>query len=100
MQKNLCEKCCVGTIIYSDNCGKTTVRETVDVEINNFIYMELYSGAKMADGKYQKTYVAGSVDRENTVFRISILLLHVSALHVISKPYVISAKFTYLALMT
>jgi hypothetical protein len=30
-------------------------------------YMELYSGAKMADGKYRKTYVAGSVDRENTV---------------------------------
>jgi hypothetical protein len=29
--------------------------------------MELNSGAKMADGKYRKTYVAGSVDRENTV---------------------------------
>jgi hypothetical protein len=45
---------------------KTAVRETVDAEINNVIYMELYSGAKMADGKYRKTYVAGSVDRENT----------------------------------
>jgi hypothetical protein len=40
----------------------------VDAEINNVIYMELNSGAKMADGKYQKTYVAGSVDRENTVY--------------------------------
>jgi hypothetical protein len=42
--------------------------ETVDAEINNVIYMELYSGAKMADGKYRKTYVVGSVDRENTVY--------------------------------
>jgi hypothetical protein len=30
--------------------------------------MELNSEAKMADGKYQKMYVAASVDRENTVF--------------------------------
>jgi hypothetical protein len=30
--------------------------------------MELNSGAKMADGKYRKTYVAGSVDRENTIY--------------------------------
>jgi hypothetical protein len=28
------------------------VRETVNAEIINVIYMELYSGAKMADGKY------------------------------------------------
>jgi hypothetical protein len=55
MRKNLCEKCCVGTVIYSDKCGKTAVRETVDAETNNIIYMELYSGAKMADGKYRKT---------------------------------------------
>jgi hypothetical protein len=40
----------------------------VDAEINNVIYLELNSGAKMADGKYLKTYVAGSVDRENSVF--------------------------------
>jgi hypothetical protein len=39
----------------------------VDAEINNVIYIELYSGAKMADGKYQKMYVVGSIDRENTV---------------------------------
>jgi hypothetical protein len=43
------------------------VRETADAEINNIIYMELYLGAKMADGKYRKMYVAGSIDRENTV---------------------------------
>jgi hypothetical protein len=49
MRKNLCEKCCVGTVIYSGKCGKT-----VDAEINNVIYMDLNSGAKMADGKYRK----------------------------------------------
>jgi hypothetical protein len=43
----------------------------VDAEINNVIYMELNSGAKMADGKYRKTYVAGSVDRENTVLHVN-----------------------------
>jgi hypothetical protein len=68
MRKNLCEKCCVGTVIYSDKCGKTAVWELVVAEINNVIYMELYSGATMADGKYRKTYVAGSIYRENTVF--------------------------------
>jgi hypothetical protein len=52
-------------------CGKSAVREMVDAEINNVIYMELYSGAKMANSKYRKTYVAGSVDRENTVYEIS-----------------------------
>jgi hypothetical protein len=67
MRKNLCKKCCVGTIIYRDKRGKTAFRETVDAEINNVIYMELYSGAKMANGKYRKTYVAGLVDRENTI---------------------------------
>jgi hypothetical protein len=68
MRKNLCEKCCVRTVIYSDKYGKTAVRETVDAEINNVIYMEHYSGAKVADGKYRKTYDAGLVDRENTVY--------------------------------
>jgi hypothetical protein len=29
----------------------------------------------MADGKYQKTYVVGSVDRENTVHYICNILL-------------------------
>jgi hypothetical protein len=31
---------------------------TMDVEINNVIHMELYSGLKMAHGKYEKTNVA------------------------------------------
>jgi hypothetical protein len=74
MWKNLCEKWCVGTVIYSDKCRKTAVRETVNAEINNVTYMELYSRAKMADGKYRKTYVAGSIDRENTVVKQPCLL--------------------------
>jgi hypothetical protein len=43
------------------------------MRINNVIYMELCSGAKMADGKYRKTYVAGLVDQENTVYKWSSL---------------------------
>jgi hypothetical protein len=57
---------------------KMVVRETVDAEIKIAINMELYSGAKMADGKYRKTYVAGSVDRENTVVPSSCSLSHLT----------------------
>jgi hypothetical protein len=39
----------------------------MDAEINNVIYMELYSGPKMAHGKYEKTNVARSIDRDSTV---------------------------------
>ena len=35
-----------------DECGKTIVRGTMDAGINNVIYMELYSGPKMANGRY------------------------------------------------
>jgi hypothetical protein len=40
----------------------------MDAEINNVIYMELYSGPKMAHGKYEKTDVARSIDRDSTVY--------------------------------
>jgi hypothetical protein len=39
----------------------------MDAEINNVIYMELYSGAKMMDDEYLKTNVARSIDRNSTV---------------------------------
>jgi hypothetical protein len=39
----------------------------MNAKINNVIYMELYSGAKMVDDKYEKTNVAGSIDQEFTV---------------------------------
>jgi hypothetical protein len=38
----------------------------MNAEVNN-IYMEPYSGPKMAHGKYKKTNVAGSIDRDSTV---------------------------------
>jgi hypothetical protein len=42
----------------------------MDAEINNVIYMELYSGPKMAHDKYEKTNVVRSVDRDSTVYVI------------------------------
>ena len=46
-----------------DECGKTIVRGTMDAVINNVIYMELYSGPKMANGRCGKT-----MDRGSTVY--------------------------------
>ena len=43
---------------------------TMDAGINNVIYMELYSGPKMANGTCGKTIVAGTIDRGSTVFCI------------------------------
>jgi hypothetical protein len=40
----------------------------MDAKINNVIYMELYSGPKMAHGKYEKTNVARLIDQDSTVF--------------------------------
>jgi hypothetical protein len=39
----------------------------MDAEINNFIHMELYSEPKMVHGKYEKTNIARSIDRDSTV---------------------------------
>jgi hypothetical protein len=44
------------------NAEKRQFGGTMDVEIKNVIYMELYSGPKMAHDKYEKTNVAGSID--------------------------------------
>jgi hypothetical protein len=43
-----------GTLFTDIEVEKRQFGKTVDVEINNVIYMELYSGAK-ADGKYRKS---------------------------------------------
>jgi hypothetical protein len=40
----------------------------MDVGINNIIYMELHSGPKMAKGTCGKTTVAGTIDRDSTVY--------------------------------
>ena len=44
------------------------VRETMDAEINNVIYMELNSGPKIANSTCGKTIIAGTIDRDSTVF--------------------------------
>ena len=41
---------------------------TMDAGINNVIYMELYSGPKMANGRCGKTIDTGTIDRGSTVF--------------------------------
>ena len=51
----------------NDQCGKTIVRGTMDVGINNVIYMELNSGPKIANSTCGKTIVAGTIDRGSTV---------------------------------
>ena len=50
-----------------DECGKTIVRGTMDAGINNVIYMELYSGPKMANSRRGKTIDTGTIDRGSTV---------------------------------
>jgi len=39
--------------------------------INNVIYMELYSGPKMANGRCGKTIDTGTIDRGSTVYVFS-----------------------------
>ena len=51
-----------------DLCGKTIVRGTMDAGINNVIYMELYSGPKMAKGRCGKMIDTGTIDRGSTVY--------------------------------
>jgi hypothetical protein len=57
MQHNPCGKCCVGNVIYSEKGGKTKNAEI------NYVYMELYSGAKMVNEKYLKTKNVRSKNR-------------------------------------
>jgi hypothetical protein len=52
------------------------VRGMIDAGINNVIYMELYSGPKMAHGKCGKTKVAGMIDRDSTVLKDSFTCMH------------------------
>jgi hypothetical protein len=43
------ENAASGPDLQAINAGKRSVGETINAEINNVIYMELYSGAKMMD---------------------------------------------------
>jgi predicted double-glycine peptidase len=53
------EMLCRDRDLQGINAEKWQFKRTMDAEINNVIYMELYSGPKMAHGKYEKTNVAG-----------------------------------------
>jgi hypothetical protein len=57
------------------NAKKRQFGVTMDAEINNVICMELYSGPKMAHGKYGKMNVAGLIDRDSTVLCFRLLVL-------------------------
>jgi hypothetical protein len=61
------EMLCLDCDLQAINAEKRQFGGTINAEINNIIYMELYSGPKMAHGKYEKTNVAGSIDRDSTV---------------------------------
>jgi hypothetical protein len=61
------EMLCRDRDLQAINAEKRHFWGTMDAEINNVIYMELYLGPKMVHGKYGKTNVAGSIDRDSTV---------------------------------
>jgi hypothetical protein len=44
-----------GTLLTAINVEKRQFEKSVNVEINNIIYMELYSGPEISDGKYLKS---------------------------------------------
>jgi hypothetical protein len=67
----------LGPWFTNDQCSKTIVRRTMDVGINNLIYMELHSGPKMANGTCGKTIVAGTIDRGSTVY----IYIYIKQLH-------------------
>jgi hypothetical protein len=45
----------LGTLFTAINADKRQFVKSVDVEINNIIYMGLYSGPEISDGKYIKS---------------------------------------------
>jgi hypothetical protein len=55
------EMLCLDHDLQAINAEKRRFGGTINAEINNVIYMELYSGPKMAHGKCGKTNVAGSI---------------------------------------
>jgi hypothetical protein len=61
------EMLCLDRDLKAINVEKWQFGRTINAEINNVIYMELYSGPTMAHGKYEKTNIAASMDRDSTV---------------------------------
>jgi hypothetical protein len=65
------EMLCRDRDLQAINAEKLQFGGTMDAEINNVICMELHSVPTMAHGKDRKTNVAGSIDRDSTVFCIT-----------------------------
>jgi hypothetical protein len=66
------EMLCWDRDLQAINAEKRQFGGTMDAEINNVIYVELYSGPKMVHDKYGKTNVVGSIDRDSTVLGVSL----------------------------
>jgi hypothetical protein len=71
--KSMWEMVCRDRDLQAIKAEKRQVTGTMNAKINNVIYMELYSEAKMVD-KYEKMNVAGSIDREFTVYALYYVL--------------------------
>jgi hypothetical protein len=69
MRKSTQEMLCRDRDLQVINAEKRQFGGTMDAEISNIIYMELYSGPKMVHGKYKKTDIARSIDRDSTVLQ-------------------------------
>ena len=59
----------------------------MDAEINNVIYMELNSGPKIANSTCGKTIIAGTIDRDSTVFLQEALKMGVRAASILHFDY-------------
>jgi hypothetical protein len=62
------EMLCLDRDLQAINAEKRQFAGTINTEINNVIYIVLYLVPKMVHGKYEKTNVAGSIDRDSTVY--------------------------------
>jgi hypothetical protein len=89
-RKSTWEMLCRDRDLQAINAKKQQFGGMMDAEINNIIYMELYSGPKMAHGKYGNLNVVGSIDRDSTVhcrdmnrFNVAELLLCAGVLYLL-----------------
>jgi hypothetical protein len=73
----------------------------MNAKINNVIYKELYSGAKMVDDKYKKTNVAGSIDGEFTVLHLThfchfVFPVAANLCHISPLPHIYHSRLVYI----
>jgi hypothetical protein len=70
MQQNPCGKCCRERDLQRKRPKNRKISETKNAEINNIVYMELYSGPKRVNEKDLKTKYLRSKNREFTVIQM------------------------------